>query len=221
MRELKAVIFDMDGLMFDTESMYYRANQKAAEEIGLPFTYEYYERYIGIADKEFFAALYRDFEDEAKVDAFIEKSRMYLLQQIETDGILIKPGLVNLLQFLDDYGIQRAVASSSIQSMVELCLEKAGVTHYFNHLVAGDHVAHAKPHPEIFEKTWGLFDYKKEETVILEDSLNGIRAAYDAEIPVIMVPDLFKPNQEAREKALAIHKDLYSVKEFLQQKWIF
>lgn len=221
MKELKTVIFDMDGLMFDTETMYYKANQKAADEVGLPFTYDYYEKYIGISDEEYFTDMYRDFQDDQKVDAFIDNSRNYLLQQIETEGIIIKPGLIDLLTFLKENQIQTAVASSSVQSMVELCLEKAGVTHYFDRIVAGDHVDRAKPNPEIFEKAWGLFNSEKEHTVILEDSLNGIRAAYAAAIPVIMVPDLFKPNQETREKTVAIHKDLYSVKEYLQQNWIF
>ena len=85
-------------------------------------------------------------------------------------------------------------------------------------IIGGDEVSRAKPSPEIYEKAWKKVAIPKEKTLVLEDSLNGIRASYDANIPVIMVPDLIQPTDEAKEKTVAILDDLSAVKMFIAQQ---
>lgn len=218
MTQVKAVIFDMDGLMFDTESIYYKANQKTADEIGLPFDYPFYEKYIGASDEDFFQALYDAHEDKKLVDTFIKKSREDVVDYLMSVSLPKKKGLLELLDYVKAEGYTLVVASSTERWLVDQMLEKAEVADYFDAVVGGDEVKHSKPDPAIFIKAWGNTTVEKEETLILEDSLNGIRAAYGAEIPVIMVPDLFKPNDEAKEKAFAIYDDLLEVKEYLKNK---
>ena len=209
----------MDGLMFDTETMYYCANQQAADEIGIPFTYEYYKQYIGASDTEFFKDLYKKFQDEGKIDRFIKDSKRYLMDSIEKEGLLIKEGLIELLGFLKEKEIKRLVASSSERSLVEYFLDKSELNAYFEEIVGGDEVAKAKPDPAIFQEAWSKTDGTKQETLILEDSLNGIRAASRAGISVIMVPDLFLPNPETEETALAIKNDLHEVISYIEKNY--
>jgi HAD superfamily hydrolase (TIGR01509 family) len=217
MPQIKAVIFDMDGLMFDTESIYYKANQKTADELGLPFDYPFYEKYIGASDEDFFAAIYEANDDKKLVDAFIKKSREDWVDYLLNVSLPKKKGLVELLDFLREKGCTLVVASSTERWLVDQLLKKAEVDHYFDGVVGGDEVERSKPNPAIFLKAWEKTTAKKEETLILEDSLNGIRAAYDAGIPVIMVPDLFEPNDEAKEKTVTIYEDLLEVKEYVKQ----
>lgn len=218
MEKISAVIFDMDGLMFDTETLHYKACQNAADRLGLAFSYEYYAKYIGMSDEEFHKDLYLNFENEEKVAAFISESDKYVMELVEKEGLTLKPGLVELLDYLEEEGIHKIVASSSIKSVVSFFLEKEKLNSYFDSFIGGDDVNYAKPHPEIFEKAWGKLGVPKERTLVLEDSPNGVRAAHRAGIHVIMIPDLIEPDQETLSKTLAVCNNLNEVITFIEQK---
>lgn len=216
MTSLQAVIFDMDGLMFDTETIYYHSNQKAADALGLDFDYSVYEEFIGASDADFFEGMHKRWNDPLVVNRFIESSQATLKEAMRNDTIGVKKGLPELLRYLESEGVQRIVASSSERKLVELLLERTGIRPYIQDIVAGDEVEKAKPHPEIFLKAWGKTGSPKENVWILEDSLNGIRAAHSAGIRCLMVPDLIPPNKEAKEKAYAVHEDLTDVLSFFK-----
>lgn len=217
MTKIEAVIFDMDGLMFDTEVLYYEANRKIAKRIDLAYTWEFHEKYIGVSDEEFHKELYLTFETEA-AETLINEGGQALLEHVEVNGLRKKKGLIELLDYLESKNIKKIVASSSIKSLVSLFLEKEQLTPYFDAIIGGDEVTRAKPSPEIYEKAWLKTQVPKEHTLVLEDSLNGIRASYDANIPVIMIPDLILPTNEAKEKTLMILDDLNQVKTFIEQQ---
>lgn len=217
MTKIEAVIFDMDGLMFDTEVLYYEANRIVAKKNNLIYTWEFHEKYIGISDVEFHKELYLRYEIE-QAEILIKESGQALLEHVEINGLRKKKGLIELLDYLESKKIKKIVASSSIKSLVSLFLEKEKLTSYFDAVIGGDEVSRAKPSPEIYEKAWLKADVPKEKTIVLEDSLNGIRASYDAHIPVIMVPDLILPTSEAKEKTVAILADLIAVKTFIEQR---
>ncbi|API89176.1 hypothetical protein BKP56_07895 [Marinilactibacillus sp. 15R] len=216
MPKVKAVLFDMDGLMFDTESMYYSANQATADSIGMPFDYPFYERFIGASDKDFFAAIRLEQADEHLADRFIKQSKVDIEKALLEKALPKKMGLEKLLKYLKSKNIEMIVASSSERNMVEKLVNNAGLSKYFTGVVGGDEVRDSKPDPEIFLKALSKTTADPSEALVLEDSLNGVRAAHAAGIPVIMIPDLISPNEEAKEKATDILPDLTKVVDYIE-----
>lgn len=212
----KAVIFDMDGLMFDTEAIYYAANKKTADRLGLDFTKDFYLQFVGASDKALFQGMYDHFNDDEKVAQFVEQSNKDVHQMLTGGPIDKKEGLMELLDFLDDQGVQAIIASSSEKWLVEEIIANNQVKDYFQDTVGGDEVTEAKPEPDIFLKALEKLGTDKEDTLVLEDSLNGVRAAHAAGIPVIMVPDLIPANDEAKDKAVAVEDSLLDVKKYFK-----
>lgn len=206
----KVVIFDMDGLMFDTESIYYKANQKTADALSIPFDYSFYEKYIGVSETEYFEAMFSQFPED-KVNQFISDSKKDAESHLFAEPPAIKKGLVELLVYLKENGYKTVVASSSERKLVEKLLDLTNLREYFDDYIGGDEVNKSKPHPEIFQNAAQRVSDTPFEVLVLEDSLNGIRAAYSAGYNVIMVPDLVKPTEEAESKTLDICEDLEEV----------
>lgn len=218
MKEVKAVIFDMDGLMFATEKIYYRANQKTADHLGMEYSFETYSQFIGI-DYEIEKAKMREFyTDHQLLEEFFLKSNEVLEYLFLHGEIDLKKGLLELLDYLQREKIPAVVASSTERRLVDQLLKRLNVLDYFEAVVGGDEVAQAKPDPAIFNKAFGKIGIEnKKETLILEDSKNGVLAAADAGIPVIMVPDLVAADAEVEEKTLAILPDLKEVIDFIEE----
>lgn len=212
----KAVIFDMDGLMFDTEAIYYAANKKTADRLGLDFTKDFYLQFVGASDKALFQGMYDHFNDDDKVSQFVDQSNADAHDMLTNGKIDKKKGLIELLDHLKSKGIKLVIASSSEKWLVEEITLKNEVRDYFADTVGGDEVEESKPNPDIFLKALEKLGTKKEETLILEDSLNGVRAAHSAGIPVIMVPDLIPANDEAKDKALAVEESLLDILKYFK-----
>lgn len=106
MTKIEAVIFDMDGLMFDTEVLYYEANRTIAKRIDLAYTWEFHEKYIGVSDEEFHKELYLTFETEA-AETLINEGGQALLEHVEVNGLRKKKGLIELLDYLESKNIKR------------------------------------------------------------------------------------------------------------------
>lgn len=215
----KAVIFDMDGLLFDTEIVYYEASQMVADQMGFPYDKELYLKYLGVSDEEVWANYHQIFASFGKnnVQKFINDTYEETIRRFSLGAVQLKPGVIELLDFLEEHRIPKVVASSNQRHIIELLLEKNQLTNYFETIVSAENVKRAKPDPEIFLLAHEYLGTKKQETLVLEDSKNGILAAASAEIPVIMIPDLLAPSEDLQQKTLAVLSSLHEVPGYLKK----
>lgn len=215
----KAVIFDMDGLLFDTEIVYYEASQMVADQMGFPYDKELYLKYLGVSDEEVWANYHQIFASFGKnnVQKFINDAYEETIRRFSLGAVRLKPGVIELLDFLEEHRIPKVVASSNQRHIIELLLEKNQLTNYFETIVSAENVKRAKPDPEIFLLAHEYLGTKKQETLVLEDSKNGILAAASAEIPVIMIPDLLAPSEDLQQKTLAVLSSLHEVPGYLKK----
>lgn len=220
MEKLSGVIFDMDGLILDTESIYCKNNIKTAAEVGIKnYGLAEYKTEIGISEEHSMEKYLKDYAYLSKeaIETFFTKSRERSWKELTEVGAPLKKGIVELLTYLKENNIPCVVASSNTRVAIDQLISKAGLKDFFIDTISGDDVTHAKPHPEIVEVAVSKLGTKPEETMMLEDSLNGIRASYAAGVPVIMVPDLLEPDAEAIEKSYRIKNDLLEVLAFIKE----
>lgn len=191
----KAVIFDMDGLMFDTERLAVDAWLHAGRELNLPITTELIYSVIGVS-WERHKSIWRCELGEIDFNKANAICHDYMNLWIETNGIPVKPGLIELLSFLDENDIEKAIATGSERSIVDYYLGKACIDGSFPVIVTGESVGRSKPDPGIFLHAAKLLNTDPKDCIVLEDSINGIKAAHAADMTPIMIPDLIQSTEE-------------------------
>lgn len=217
-KNFQGIIFDMDGLLFDTEQLYYQATQEMADHFHIPYDFDFYNQYIGIGDEELWAAYHKRFDSQfgaMVVQQFIEASVAQTMTLFESGAATIKPGLTELLSYLNNQTIKKGIASSNQRKIIDILLEKNGLSQEFSTIVSCEDVVFAKPDPAIFLKAQESLGLPKENVLILEDSPNGIKAANEAGIAVVMIPDLIVPTKEIQKKTIGVLSSLAELPNFL------
>ena len=198
---IEAVLFDMDGLMFDTERMYQKAWLQAGRQMGAPMEPEIVDRLRG-RNREGCARVCREaFGEEFDFDAMRTACRALMARWIEEDGLPVKPGLYELLAELERRGIPAVLATSTTRDSAWGHLQRAKVDRYFLGAVCGDEVSHSKPDPEVFVLAAALAGKDPARCMVLEDSPAGVRAGAAAGCFTVMVPDLTAPDEELKKLA--------------------
>lgn len=214
---INAVIFDMDGLLINTEKYLFRFWKQAAEEFGYVLTTE---QLLGIRSlaAEFAVPKFREMMGE-NFDYFAVRNRRKELMaaHLERYGVEKKPGAEALLQWLTEHGYKKAVATATDMERTCKYLKEIGILEQFDQIVCAPSVPHGKPMPDVYLHACAQIGEKPEHCLALEDSDNGALSAYRAGCKVVMVPDLAEPLPETMEFLTGIAEDLKKVIPLLEE----
>ncbi len=208
-----AVIFDMDGLMIDSERVSIACWSQAAHELALPFPEGFWLRMVGLGDRDCERLLLQTVNAEQVAALF---ARCHDLYEARTQqGLPLRPGILEILQLLRDHGVPRAVATSTRQPRASRKLAAAGLLPFFEVVVTSSDVSRPKPAPDIYLLAAQKLGKDPARCLALEDSPAGIRAAVGAGMTAIQVPDLVHPDEELRALGHRIVGSLLDARQLL------
>jgi HAD superfamily hydrolase (TIGR01509 family) len=213
-RPVKAVVFDMDGLLVDTETVVYRAMQRTAGGIGREMPFSTFQRMVGLQHSASDLILMDHFGEGFDLAAWSAEVSRHFREELAA-GIALKTGVLEILDHLDHAGLPRAIATSSGLQSLRLSLGPHGIVERFHALITRDVQTRGKPHPEPFLKAAQALGIAPEDCLALEDSHNGVRAASAAGMMTVMVPDMLDPTEEMESLCIRIARDLHEVRELL------
>jgi HAD superfamily hydrolase (TIGR01509 family) len=210
-----AVIFDMDGLLFDTEALWQDALLAAAAEGGHAIPDEVYNGSIGVRRSQCRGLFLSHFGEDFRFDDFHASwSRHFRL--IADDKLALKPGVPELLDLLDQLRLPRAIATSSSRTTVEHHLTAHSLTARFDQIVCRGDYENGKPAPDPFLKAAERLGVEPRLCLALEDSHVGVRSASAAGMMTVMAPDLLEPTDEIRALCVLVARDLHQVRDLVR-----
>ena len=212
---IEGAIFDMDGLMVDSEPIWHKSWEISLARVGLSVKDGMLEAFTGSARPRVEKLLREFYGDSPEAFAALEDHYVVAEELFVSGGAPKKPGLDDLLVWLSEKGVPTAVASSSSRVLVEAVLGHAGITGYFDVVRCGDGGYPSKPAPDIFLSAAEGIGVSPSDAMVLEDSPAGIRAAVTGGFIPVMVPDVVQPDDELRSLAYRVCSSLGEVKELL------
>ena len=207
---IQAVIFDMDGLLIDSESLVREGMIQAAAHLGFVMTIPLCASMIGLPEAQGILKIREHFGPDFPMERYLDEERRQV-RLLLAEGVALKTGVVEILDHLDRKGLPRAVATSSSRASAREHLGHNGVYERFGAVVAREDVERHKPHPDPFLKAAALLGVDPSACLALEDSHNGVRAAHAAGMMTVMVPDLLEPTGEMHDKCILIAESLHHV----------
>ena len=206
------VIFDMDGVMFDTQRLYDTAFREIAlHDYGVQVTDEIRLSMIARSGNDLYETINHFFPEVDAVE-YVRRGYAYVEERVKTE-LVPMPGLYELLSWLKEQNVTLGLASGSIRPIVESNLRVSGLTDYFPVNITGEEVELGKPHPEGYLRVIERLGCAPEDCYVLEDSPNGVRAGHRAGCSVIMVPNGVVPDNEMRRLSTGIYETLLDVKD--------
>ena len=200
----KLVIFDMDGLLFDTETLFKREKGIVMKKYGLTLTDEDYEKTLGVCGAKLAEVLLEIYGPDYPAQTISKETRARVTAEILKNGPPVKEGIPELLEWLYERRIPCCVASSTQTETVKAYIARGGFDRYFSCIIGGDQVPASKPDPLIFLTACEKMNVPPADALVLEDSENGVRAAINGGIPVICIPDMARPAEDVLAQAAAV-----------------
>ena len=216
MNKIKAVLFDMDGVIFDTEREYLKEWNKIFEKYGYEMKKEIYVSVMGRGRKKVKEIFKENFGDDLPIEEmYIEKDKM-LKEAIENNEVPLKQGALELLEFLKKNEYKTALATSAKKDRVKSQVTHAKINNLFDAIVCADDIVNSKPNPEIFLKAAEKVNVKPENCIVIEDSEAGIRAAFNAGMIAFHVKDLKEADENIMKYCDKNFENLIEIKKYIE-----
>lgn len=214
----KAVIFDMDGVIFDSERLVLDCWEKVGEKYHLANIREVFIECIGTNKEKTKEIVHEHYGESFAYDKFAKEASLIFHDVVNSDGLPVKNGVRELLEYLRQNEVPVGLASSTRLAVVEEELKQAGLYDYFQVIVGGDQLKRSKPHPDIYLMTCEKMKVLPKDAYAIEDSYNGIRASYGAGMMPIMVPDILPATEETQKMSIIVLENLLQVVEYFRQE---
>ena len=217
MDKIEAVLFDMDGVIFDTERVYLEGWKKVFKKYGYEMTKEVYISVMGTGRKNVSKTFVDIYGEDLPIMQMYEEKDRELFKDIEEGKVHLKQGVKEILAFLKEKGYKTALATSAKRERAMKQLGMVDIEELFDAIVCGDEVEKSKPDPGIFLMAAKKLSIKPENCIVVEDSPAGIKAAYNAEMIGFHVEDLKKADEEILKHCHKSFENLLEIKEYLIQ----
>jgi HAD superfamily hydrolase (TIGR01509 family) len=216
LREVRAVVFDLDGVIVNTEELYRDAVIAAAEAAGRQMQLEAYLSTLGLPDADVRLRLKQWYGDDFDSEALLNGASQRFRALLETE-LRLKLGVVELLDVLDERTLPRAIATSARHEWVARYLKFHGLGNRFDAIIAYGDYSRAKPHPEPFLKAAQRLGVDPAFCLAIEDSAHGARSAIDAGMMTVVVPDLLRPPPDVESSCVMVAETLLEVCKILRE----
>lgn len=199
MDNIDLFIFDMDGILFDTETVYLEYGKKLLKELNYKVTDELVEKTTGLTNEEAKEIYLEEFGRDFPYDEITLKVYNYIIDEAQKGNIALMTGAKEMLEFLSSRGKKMVMGTSADSFMANTLLESKGIKDYFSHIITADDVERGKPDPEVFLRGAGKMNINPSKTMVFEDSINGVKAAYGAGMLPVMIPDKLTPTEDIED----------------------